>query len=131
MFSDIEIKSSIEKILNDLQLKDSVLIKEYQKLEKLRLNIYSEQQKLLSMHKESSENKNKTSKFFHAGESVITWIMGTLLILIALVIAIAPFANTPVPDIFNITFPIILGFFFGHGIGRFASFRETKKLNDF
>jgi uncharacterized membrane protein HdeD (DUF308 family) len=79
------------------------------------------------MRKESSKNINKTSKFFHARESVITWIMGILLILIALVIAIAPYANTPVPDILIGTFLIILGFFFGHGIGRFASFRETKK----
>jgi predicted transcriptional regulator len=125
--SDTNVKSSIEKILNDLQKKNLILKKEYQKIEKARRDIYFEQQKFSSMHKESSENINKTSRFFPAGESMITWIMGTLLIFIALVIAIAPFANTPVPDIFNITFPIILGFFFGRGIGRFASFRETKK----
>lgn len=129
--SDTNVKSSIDKILNDLQKKNLILKKEYQKIEKARQDIYFEQQKFSSMRKESSENINKTSKFFHARGSVITWIMGTLLILIALVIAISPYANTPVPDILISTFLIILGFFFGHGIGRFASFRETKKLNDF
>jgi septal ring factor EnvC (AmiA/AmiB activator) len=124
--SDTNVKSSIDKILNDLQKKNLILKKEYQKIEKARQDIYFEQQKFSSMRKESRENINKTSKFIHARESVITWIMGTLLILIALVIAIAPFANTPVPDILTSTFLIILGFFFGHGIGRFASFRETK-----
>jgi hexokinase len=121
----------MEKILNDLQKKNLILKNEYQKIEKARQDIYFEQQKFSSMPEESSENINKTSKFFHAGESVTTWIMGALLILIALVIAIAPYANTPVPDILISVFLIILGFFFGHGFGRFAGFRKTEKLNDF
>ena len=129
--SDINVKSSMEKILNDLQKKNLILKNEYQKIEKARQDIYFEQQKFSSMPKESSENINKTSKFFHAGESVTTWIMGALLILITLVIAIAPYGNTPVPDILISVFLIILGFFFGHGIGKFASFRKTKKMNDF
>ena len=124
--SDTNVKSSIAKILNDLQKKNSILKKEYQKIEQARHDIYFEQQKFSSMRKESGKNINKFSKLFHAKDSVITWIMGTLLILIALVIAIAPYANTPVPDILISTFLIILGFFFGHGIGRFASLRETK-----
>ena len=129
--SDINVKSSMEKILNDLQKKNLILKNEYQKIEKARQDIYFEQQKFSSMPEESSENINKTSKFFHAGESVTTWIMGALLILITLAIAIAPYANKPVPDILISVFLIILGFFFGHGIGRFAGFRKTEKLNDF
>ena len=129
--SDTNVKSSMEKILNDLQKKNLILKNEYQKIEKARQDIYFEQQKFSSMPEESSENINKTSKFFHAGESVTTWIMGALLILITLVIAIAPYGNTPVPDILISVFLIILGFFFGHGFGRFAGFRKTEKLNDF
>ena len=124
--SDKNIKSSMEKILYDLQMKDSVLKKEYQKIEKIRLDIYSEQQKISSMLKDPGEKRNKTSKHLSGRDSVTTWIMGSLLILIALSIAISPFLKISVPDILNSTFLIILGFFFGHGIGRFTSLRETK-----
>ena len=126
--SDTRVKSSMEKILNDLQLKDSILMKEYQKLEKLRLNIYSEQQKFSSMSKELTERRNKKSKYLQSGVPVTTLIMGALLILLAFLIAIAPFVDILVPDILNSTFLIILGFFFGQGIGELASFRDTKKI---
>lgn len=125
--SDKNVKSSIEKILNDLQMKNSILKKEYQKIEKAREDIYSVQQKFSSIPKQSSKRGDKTSKYFLAGESVTTWVMGTLLVLIALVIAIAPFANALVPDILISAFLIILGFFFGQGIGRLASLRETRR----
>ena len=125
--SDMSVKSSIEKILNDLQLKDSILMKEYQKLEKLRLNIYSEQQKFSSMSKELTQRSNKKSKHFQSGVPVTTLIMGTLLMLMAFLIAIATFVDISVPDILNSTFLIILGFFFGQGMGGLASFRESKK----
>ena len=125
--SDMSVKSSIEKILNDLQIKDSALMKQYQKVEKLRLNIYSEQQKFSSIFKELAEKRNKTSKYFQSSEFITTFIMGILLILIIFLVAIAPFVKIKVPDILNSTFFIILGFFFGQGFGRLASFRETKK----
>jgi hypothetical protein len=125
--SDKNIKSSMEKILYDLQMKDSVLKKEYQKIEKIRLDIYSEQQKISSMLKDPGEKRNKSSKYLPGRDSLTIWIMGSLLILMALSIAIAPFVKISVPDILNSTFLIILGFFFGHGIGRFTSLRETKK----
>jgi len=124
--SDKNIKSSMEKILYDLRMKDSVLKKEYQKIEKIRLNIYSEQQKISSMLKDPDEKRNKTSKYLPGRDSLTIWIMGSLLILIALSIAIAPFVKISVPNILNSTFLIILGFFFGHGIGKFTSLRETK-----
>ena len=126
--ADANVKSSIEKILNDLQKKDSVLKKEYQKIEKSRLNIYEEQQKIPSMLEESGERRNKASNYSQSRDSLTTWIMGSLLILIALSIVIAPFVNISVPDILGSAFLIILGFFFGQGIGRLASFRETKKI---
>ena len=125
--SDKNIKSSMEKILYDLQMKDSVLKKEYQKIEKSRLNIYSEQQKISSMNKDPGEKRNKASKYLPGRDSLIIRIMGFLLILIALSIAIAPFVKISVPNILNSTFLIILGFFFGHGMGRFTSLKETKK----
>ena len=126
--SDMSVKSSVEKILNDLQIKDSVLMKEYQKVEKLRLNIYSEKQKFSPIFKESTEKRSKTSKYFQSSEFMITLIMGILLILTISLIAIAPFVKIKVPDILSSTFFIILGFFFGQGIGRLASFRETEKI---
>ena len=126
--ADANVKSSIEKILNDLQKKDSVLKKEYQKIEKSRLNIYEEQQKIPSMLEESGERRNKASNYSQSRDSLTTWIMGSLLILIALSIVIAPFVNISVPDILGSAFLIILGFFFGQGIGTLASFRETKKI---
>jgi hypothetical protein len=126
--SDKNIKFSIEKILYDLQMKDSVLKKEYQKIEKLRRNLYFEQQKFSSVPKGPTERRNKKWKYFLSDVPVITAIMGTLLILIAFLIAITPFVNILVPDILNSTFLIILGFFFGQGIGRLASFREPKKI---
>jgi hypothetical protein len=125
--SDISVKSSIEKILDDLQIKNSFLKKEYQKLEKLRLIIYSEQQKFSSIFEELTERRDKTSNYFQSRESMTTLMMGILLILITSIIAIAPFVNIQVPDILNSTFFIILGFFFGQTIGRLASFKETKK----
>ncbi len=138
--SDISVKSSIEKILNDMQIKNSFLKKEYQKLEKLRLHIYFEQQKFSSLFEELTERRDKTSKseelterrdktakYFQRSDAMTTWMMGTLLILIIFLMAIAPFVNIKVPDIFNSAFFIILGFFFGQTIGRLASFRETKK----
>ena len=125
--SDISVKSSIEKILDDLQIKNSFLKKEYQKLEKLRLIIYSEQQKFSSIFEELTERRDKTSNHFQSRDSMTTLMMGILLILITSIIAIAPFVNIQVPDILNGTFLIILGFFFGQTIGRLASFKETKK----
>ena len=121
--SDMSVKSSMDKSLDDLQKKDSILKKEYQKLEKLRLNIYSEQQRLSSIAKELTERKNKTPKYFQSRESRTTLIMGILLILITSLTAIAPFVNIQVPDILNSAFLIILGFFFGQTIGRLASFK--------
>ena len=126
--SDKNIKSSMEKILYDLQMKDSVLKKEYQKIEKSRRDLYSEQQKFSAMPEGSTERRNKKSKYFPSEVPVITAIMGTLLILIAFLIALTPFVNILVPDILNSTFLIILGFFFGQGIGRLTSVRETKKI---
>jgi hypothetical protein len=125
--SDTNVKSSIEKIFNDLQIKDSVLRKEYQKIEKSRLSIYSEQQKFSSIFKELTEKRNKTSEYFQSSEFMTTLIMGILLILTISLIAIAPFVKIKVPDILNKTFFIILGFFFGQGIGRLASLREAKE----
>jgi hypothetical protein len=120
---DIRVKSSIEKSLDDLQIKNSILKKEYQKLEKLRLNIYSEQQKFSSIFKELTQRRDKTSKYFQSRESITTLMMGILLILITFLIGIAPFVNIQVPDILNSTFLIILGFFFGQTMGRLASFK--------
>jgi len=121
---DISVKSSMEKSLDDLQIKNSFLKKEYQKLEKLRLNIYSEQQKFSSIFKELTERRDKKSKYFQSRESITTLMMGILLILITSLIAIAPFVNIQVPDILNSTFLIILGFFFGQTIGRLAGFKN-------
>jgi hypothetical protein len=123
--SDIGVKSSIEKSLDDLQKKNSLIKKEYQKLEKLRLNIYSEQQKISSIANESNEKRDNRSKHFQSRKSITNLIMGILLILITVLIAIAPFVNVQVPDILNSTFLIILGFFFGQTIGRLARF-QTK-----
>ena len=124
--SDKNIKSSMEKILYDLQMKDSVLKKEYQKIETARRDIYSEQQKIPPLFEDPGEKRNKTLKYFPGRDSLTIWIMGFLLILIALSIAIAPLVKISVPDILNSTFLIILGFFFGHGIGRLTSLRKTK-----
>jgi len=121
--SDMSVKSSMDKSLDDLQKKNSILKKEYQKLEKLRLNIYSEQQKFHSISKELTERRDKTPKYFQSRESRTTLMMGILLILITSLIAIAPFVNIQVPDILNSAFLIILGFFFGQTIGRLASFK--------
>jgi len=125
--SDTDAKSSIEQIFDDLQLKDSILKKEYQKIEKLRRSIYSEQQKFSSNFKELTETRDKTSNYFRSSEFMTTLIMGTLLILTIFLNAIAPFVNIKVPDILNSTFFIILGFFFGQRIGKLASLRETKE----
>ena len=125
--SDAKVKSYIEKILNDLQIKNSILKQEYKKIEKLRLNVYSEQQKFSSMLKQSNKIKSKNPEYSRSREPVTTIIMGALLILIAFLIAVASFVKISVPDILNSAFLIILGFFFGQGIGRLASFRETKK----
>lgn len=121
---DISIKFSMEKNLDDLQIKNSFLKKEYQKLEKLRLNIYSEQQKFSSIFKELTERRDKKSKYFQSRESITTLMMGILLILITSLIAISSFVNIQVPDILNGTFLIILGFFFGQTIGRLAGFKN-------
>ena len=121
---DISLKSSMEKNLDDLQIKNSFLKKEYQKLEKLRLNIYSEQQKFSSIFKELPERIDKKSKYFQSRESITTLMMGILLILITSLIAISSFVNIQVPDILNGTFLIILGFFFGQTIGRLAGFKN-------
>jgi hypothetical protein len=121
---DISVKSSMEKSLDDLQIKNSFLKKEYQKLEKLRLNIYSEQQKFSSIFKELTERRDKKSKYFQSRESITTLMMGILLILITSLFAIAPFVNIQVPDILNSTFLITLGFFFGQTIGRLAGFKN-------
>ena len=120
---DVRVKSSLEKSLDDLQKKDSLLKKEYQKLEKLRLNIYSEQQKFSSIFKELTETRDKTSKYFQGRESITTLIMGILLILITSLFVIAPFTSIQVPDILSSTFLIILGFFFGQTIGRLTGFK--------
>jgi hypothetical protein len=82
--SDSNVKSSIEKIFNDLQMKNSILKKEYRKIEKLRLDIHSKQQKYSSPFKELSEGKDKTPPYFQSRETVTTLIMGILLILTAL-----------------------------------------------
>jgi hypothetical protein len=113
--SDMNVRSAIEKLFNELQIKDTVLRKEYQKMEESRLNIYSEQQKISAILKESGEKRNETSGHFHTRESGTTWIMGSLLILIALLIGVAPFVKISVPEILNSAFLIILGFFFGQG----------------
>ena len=126
--SDSNVKASIEKIFNELQMKNSILKKEYQKIEKLRLNINSEQQKYSPSPEELTEKENKTSKYFPIKKSVTTLVMGTLLILIAFLIAVSSFVNISVPDILNSTFLIILGFFFGQAIGNLSSFKETQKL---
>ena len=121
---DISLKSSMEKNLDDLQIKNSFLKKENQKLEKLRLNIYSEQQKFSSIFKKLTERRDKKSKYFQSRESITTLIMGILLILITSLIAISLFVNIQIPDILNGTFLIILGFFFGQTIGRLAGFKN-------
>jgi hypothetical protein len=117
---DISVKSSMERNLDDLQIKNTILKKEYQKLEKLRLNIYSEQQNFSSIFKELTGSREKTSKYLQNRESITTLMMGILLILMTLSIVIAPFVNIQVPNILNGAFLIILGFFFGQAIGRLA-----------
>ena len=126
--SDISAKSSIEKILDDFQTKNSILKKEYRKIEKLRLNIYFEQQKFSPIFEELTERRDKKSKYFQNRESMTTLMMGILLVLLTILIATAPFVKIQVPNILNSTFFIILGFFFGQAIGRLERFKETKKL---
>lgn len=125
--SNVSVKSSVKEIINDLQIKNSILKKEYQKLEKLRMDIYSEQQKFSSTFEESTKRKDKTSKYFQSRESMTTLMLGILLILITLFIAIAPFVNIQVPDVLNSAFFIILGFFFGQAIERLLSLKGIKK----
>jgi hypothetical protein len=125
--SNVSVKSSVKKIINDLQIKNSILKKEYQKLEKLRIDIYSEQQQFLSTFEGSTKRGDKTSKYFQSRESMTTLMLGILLILITLFIAIAPFVNIQVPDILNSTFFIILGFFFCQTIERLLSLKGIKK----
>ena len=120
---DLRIKAAIEKSLDDLQKKDLLLKKEHQKLEKLRFNIYSEQQKFSSIFKKLAALKDKTPEPSRGREAITTLIMGIMLILITSIFAIAPFVNIKVPDILASAFLIILGFFFGQAIGRLTSFK--------
>jgi hypothetical protein len=118
--SDKSVKSSIDKIIDDLQIKDSIIKKEYQKLEKLRLYIYSDQQKLSSIFEELRKFRKRSPKFARWRGSMTRLMTGILLILITFFMVAAPFANIQIPNILNSTFLIILGFFFGQtiGIGR-------------
>ena len=130
--ADKNLGASIEKILDDLQTKNSILRREYQKLEDMRLNInYEKQQKFTQVSEGLTDGKNETRKYLRYRESMTTWMMGILLILITTSIAIAPFVNIEVPDILNTTFLIILGFFFGQAIGRLARIKKTKKSEQF
>jgi hypothetical protein len=125
--SNKNVSASIVKILDELQTKNSLLKREYQKLEDMRLNInYEKQQKFTHISEELTERKNGTRKYLQNRESMTTLMMAILLILITLSIAIAPFVNIQVPDILNNTFLIILGFFFGQTIGRLTRFKKTK-----
>jgi len=116
--TDKSVKSSIDKIIDDLQIKDSILKKEYQKLEKLRLNVFSNQLKLSSIFDELRNFRQRPSNYVHGRGSMTTLVTGLLLILITCSMVAAPFANFQIPAILNSTFFIILGFFFGQTIGR-------------
>ena len=118
--SDRNVKSAIEKIINDLQRKDSVFGKEHQRLEKLRLDIYSEQQKFASIWHEFTDFGQPSPKNVQNRASMTTLMTGVLLIVITSSMAAALFMDIPIPLYLNSAFFVILGFFFGQAI-RLAS----------
>ena len=118
--ADDGIRTSIEKIINELHAKDKILKKEYQKLEQLRLSINDEQQQAQKdfseeIHKKKPiiEKKEKPRKSVRVRNSPGILIMGILLICLTFFIALAPFYHIQVPNILNSAFFILLGFFMG------------------
>lgn len=119
--TDQGIKTSLEKNINALYLKDKILTKEYQKLEQLRLTIYREPQPNLNQVSQEVDEKRETPKKSRRLRKFLgILLIGTLLILLTFFIALAPFLDIQVPNILNIAFFILLGFFFGLTIARLA-----------
>jgi hypothetical protein len=116
--SDQNIKFSIEKVLNDLQKKDSIFRKEHRKLVKLRLDLYSELQRFPLLLQELTSSRKQPSHKIDNQESITILVAGIMLILMISSIAVAPFMNVQIPSILRTTFLIILGFFFGRSISR-------------
>lgn len=125
--TDSSIKTSLEKMIKDLYIKDKILEKEHKKLEQLLSTIDDEQPKKKDdisseIHKnEQLEVKNETPKTsIRIRDSLGILILGFLLMCLTLFVAGASFAGIPVPSSLNIAFFILLGFFFGLIIANFA-----------
>ena len=102
--ADEDIRTSIEKIINELHVKDRIIKKEHQKLEQLRLTVNNAQQQNLNdnseeIHKKEpiDEKKEKPEKFHRIRNSLGILIMGLLLICLTFFIALAPFSDVPLP----------------------------------
>jgi hypothetical protein len=123
--TDNSIKTPLEKIINDLYIKDKILEKEYKKLEQLLSTIADKKQKKKDEpHADVHQNqpieaeKKTPKKSIRIRDSLGIFILGVLLMCLTLYIAIAPLVSISVPSSLNIAFFIILGFFFGLIITR-------------
>ena len=130
--SEDRIRSSIEKIINELYLKDKVLKKEYTKLDQMYRAIKDEKQtkkkeSYVDIDNKQPEETEKQGqrKSIRLRDSVKILILGVLLGCCTLFIAIAPFVGVSVPSSLNIAIFLLLGFFLGLTIVKLAKLARS------
>jgi Fe2+ transport system protein B len=127
---DEEIKKNLEKQVQDLKNESQGLREQTREVElEQNQERTKTQTELARLNVELFERKTKVWFSLLERESASTIIGGILLIIIVLVQAGSIFIRmrTPVPDIFNNAFLIILGYFFGQSTNKEASIRADAK----
>jgi hypothetical protein len=125
--AEVDIRSSLRKIIRDLCVKDKILEREYKKLNEMLLTINSEQHKKkgevyaeISKTEPVEAEKEFPKKSIRLRDSLGILILGVILGCLTLLIALAPFLEISVPSSLNIAFFVLIGFFFGLTIANLA-----------
>ena len=125
--SEDRIRSSIEKIINELYIKDKVLKKEYTKLDQMYRAIKDKKQTKkddsyveIDNKQPGETEKQGQRKSIRLRDSMNILILGALLGCLTLFIAIAPIVGISVPSSLNVAFFLLLGFFLGLTIAKLA-----------
>jgi len=121
--TDEGIKTSLEKNISALQIKDKILKKEYQQLEQLRLasgSGPSHHPNQLSgrLDQTGKPSQKSLSKRISLGSIIVI----VLLLLLTSFIVIVPFLQIQLPHLINLALFILWGFLFGVTIAPLAGF---------
>lgn len=133
-----ELEKAIEEMRQELQVSQAKLKQNADQLRELEDERQSGQAELTRLEKQAeielakteknaeiNERRYRIIKSFLERESVATIIGALLLFILTIVLVVAAFRHTALPEIINNAFLLILGYFFGRETNRANNFKEN------